>query len=130
MLSLSYARRQNILMARFSGVFSSQDMDELDRAVIAFTARQGPSHGLVDFSGIDAVSLPPSRLLQRSQQPPFSPGYKRVFVAPGPPSLELARTFAEQQILAGGIGPVIVATLEEAYQHLRIAKSVQFEAVE
>lgn len=45
---------------------------------------------MVDFGGIDAVSLPASRLLQRSQQPPFSPGYKRVFVAPGPPSLELA----------------------------------------
>src|SRR5215471_14513446 len=88
MFSLAYDKGHKVLRARFEGVMSSQDVDELDRAVIAFTAREGPTHGLVDFSAVDVVSIPPGILARRSQQPPFNPGYKRVFVV-SPAAVEL-----------------------------------------
>jgi hypothetical protein len=129
MISLSYDRVHNVLWARFSGVLSSQDIEEVDRAVMAFTAREGPSHGLLDFSAVDAVSMPLSRLVKRSQQPPFSPGFRRVCVAEGPQALELARTFASEQAQSGSGGVQIVATLAEAYAYLRIGKTPRFEPV-
>ena len=129
MFTLAFDRRHNVLRARFTGVLSSQDVAELDEAVIAFTAREGPSHGLIDFSELEAVSVPTSRLVQRAQQPPFSPGHKRVFVV-SPPALELARTFAGHQA-AAGLGNVdIVTTLAEAYRILRLPKVPRFEAVD
>ncbi len=129
MFSLAYDKGHKVLRARFEGVMSSQDVDELDRAVIAFTAREGPWHGLVDLSAVDVVSIPPGILARRSQQPPFNPGYKRVFVV-SPAALELARTFATHQA-AAGLGTVeIVTTLAEAYRILRLPRVPRFEAVD
>jgi hypothetical protein len=127
--SLSYDRRHNVLMARFTGVLSSQDVEELDKAVIAFTVQHGgPWHGLVDLTGVDTVSMPASRLLQRSQRPPV-PGYRRVFVASGEQAVELARTFASHQT-AAGLGTVqVVSTLEEAYRLLHLPKEPRFDPV-
>jgi hypothetical protein len=128
--TLSYDRRHNVLMARFSGVFSSQDIAELDQAVIAFTAREGPVHGLIDFSELEAVTVPLSKLLQRGQQPPISPGHKRVMVVPGPQGREFASTFADQQVAAGSGGITIVSTLEEAYRLLHLPREARFEPVD
>jgi hypothetical protein len=126
--TLAFDRKHRVLLARFSGVFSSQDIEELDREVIAVTAREGSSHGLLDFTGVEAVSVPMSRLLQRSRQPPFSPGYQRVFVVgDGPQALEIARTFAAEQALAGAGNVQIVATLEEAYRLLGLGKHPKFD---
>ena len=129
MFTLAFNRRHNVLRARFTGVLSSQDVAELDEAVIAFTAREGPSHGLIDFSELEAVSVPTSRLLQRAQQPPFSPGHKRVFVVPGSAGHDFARTFASQQAAIGGGGVDIVSTLEEAYRLLCLPREPHFEPV-
>jgi hypothetical protein len=129
MFTLAYDKGHKVLRARFEGVLSSQDIEELDRAVIAFTAREGPTHGLVDFSAVDLVAMPEALLVKRSQQPPFSPGYKRVFVV-SPQAFELARTFASHQT-AAGLGSVdLVTTLAEAYRILRLPKVPRFEPVD
>ena len=130
MFTLAFERKHKVLLARFSGVFSSQDIEELDRGIVAVTAREGPSHGLLDFTDVEAVSLPMSRLVQRSVQPPFSPGYRRVFVVgDGPQALEIARTFAAEQALAGSGNVEIVATLEDAYRLLGLGKEPNFDPV-
>ncbi len=129
MMNLVYDRQNNILRANFGGVLSSDDIEELDRAVVAFTSRHGPFHSLVDFSAIEAVSVPQTRLLKRSQQPPASPGYKRVFVAPGALALEVSRTFAREQAALGAGRVHIVATLEDAYLHLGLTQLPHFELV-
>jgi hypothetical protein len=128
--TLAFERKHKVLLARFSGVFSSQDIEELDRGVIAVTAREGPSHGLLDFTQVEAVSVPRSRLVQRSVQPPFSPGYRRVFVVgEGTDALEVARTFAAEQALAGTGNVQIVTTLEEAYRLLGLGKEPRFDPI-
>jgi hypothetical protein len=130
MFTLAYHRKHKVLLAHFSGVFSSEDIEEVDRAVIAFTAREGPSHGLLDFTEVEAVSVPLSRLVLRSQQPAISPGHQRVFVVGANlQALELARTFASQQALAGSSSVRIANTLEEAYALLRLGKEPRFKPV-
>lgn len=126
--TLAYDRPHNVLMARFSGVLSSEDVEAHDHAVLAFTVRHGrPWHGLVDLTGVELVSMPVSRLVWRSQQPPFNPGYKRVLVASGPAAMEFARTFAGQQTAASMGSVPIASTLQEAYRLLRLPKEARFE---
>jgi hypothetical protein len=128
MFTLAYEKRRKVL-ARLSGVFSSEDVAELDRAVIEFTARHGPAHGLLDFTELEAMSVPMSKLLKRAQQPPISPGYRRVFVVPESQAQEMAREFASQQTQAGSDGPQIVSTLEEAYRLLELGERPRFDPV-
>src|SRR3954471_1645495 len=116
MFTLAYETRHKVLLARFTGVFSSEDVAALDRAVIEFTARHGAVHGLLDFTGLEATTVPMSKLLQRAQQPPISPGYKRIFVVSETQGHEGVREFASQQAVAGVERPQIVSTLDEAYR--------------
>ena len=66
MFALAFDRRHNILLSRFSGVFNSSDIAELDTAIVRFTSDHGPVHGILDFSNVSAVSVPLNRLMQRA----------------------------------------------------------------
>jgi hypothetical protein len=103
-----------VLLARISGVFDSSDLDSLDRAVIAFSARHGPSHGLLDFTAVDAFALAVGKLAWRAVQPPINRGYQRVIVVPQPELHALAKDFAAQQVTMGSTGPKVVSTVDEA----------------
>ena len=124
-----YETRHKVLLARFTGVFSSDDVAALDRAVIGFTARHGAVHGLLDFTSLEATTVPMSKLLKRAQQPPISPGYKRVFVVSEAQGQEGAREFASQQAAADADRPQIVSTLAEAYRLLGLSEQPHFEPV-
>jgi len=108
-----------VLLARFTGVFSSEDVAALDQAVIEFTARHGPVHGLLDFTGLEATSMPMSKLLRR--------GYKRVFVVTETQGQEMAREFASEQATAGSEAPRIVSTVAEAYRLLGLSEQPHFD---
>ena len=116
MLDLSFDGRQRILLVRFSGVFSSEDLASLDAAALPFVAREIPAGAILDFSAVDAVAVPPSVLSRRGQWPQLVPGQKRVIVAKQPKAFYRAREYARQQREAGSAEPLVVHTLEEAYQ--------------
>jgi hypothetical protein len=126
MFALAFDRRHNILLSRFSGVFNSSDIAELDTAIVRFTSDHGPAHGILDFSAVVAVSVPISRLLQRGRQPAISPTCKRIIVAKDPELFQLARSFTIQQGLAGSPEPIVVSSMEEALKALG-AESAEFE---
>jgi hypothetical protein len=126
MFALAFDRRHNILLSRFSGVFNSSDITELDTAIVRFTSDHGPVHGIMDFSAVIAVSVPLRRLLQRGRQPAISPAYKRVIVAREPELFQLARSFSIQQGLAGSPEPIVVSSMEEALKSLAV-ESATFE---
>ncbi len=121
MFALAFDRRHKILLTRFDGVLTSADIAELDRAVVRFTASHGRAHGVLDFSGLSAVAVPMSKLLQRGQQPEISPGYTRIFVVPNPELFQLAQTFVHQQASAGSGAPLLVSTMREALESLSVA---------
>lgn len=105
MFALAFDRRHKILLTCFNGIFNSTDIVELDAAVIKFTADHGPVHGILDFSGVAAVSVPPSK-----RQPAISPTYKRIIVANSAELSQATRTFATEQGAAGISEPVIVSS--------------------
>src|SRR5947209_6213529 len=118
MFALAFDRRQNILLTRFSGVFNSSDITELDNAIVRFAVEHGPAHGILDFSAVVAVSVPMNRLLQRARQPAINPLHRRVIVASETELFQIARNFAAEQRLAGSAEPLVVSSMDEALKVL------------
>lgn len=111
-------------MTRITGVLSSEDLDAHDLTVLLFLAGlmagAQPVRGLYDFSAVEALAVPISRINQRGQRPAIIEGQRVVVAPPGAAGAEWAALLAEQRRTAGLSQPTIVATLEEAYRLLGI----------
>ena len=116
MFTLAFDRRHRILLTRVSGVVGSGDVTAMDDAIQRFTTRHGPTHGLMDFTGVSTVAVPIGKLVP----PANGSGYKRIFVANGR-LVDLART--------GAPASVIVPSIDEALRRLG-ATDPSFEPVD
>jgi hypothetical protein len=97
---------------------------------LAFAVRNGPSHGLLDFSEVDTIAVSMTLKQRRGLRPPARHGLQRTFVVPQSPAFDFRRTFADQQA-ALGMGHVrIVATLAEAHELLGFGPRPRFEPVD
>ena len=128
MIEVAFERRHRILLGRFIGVFSSDDIEALDRVVKKFVQENGPVVGLMDWSDVDTIAVPPWRLIQRGRAPQIALGQQRVMVAPDGPLHDMVRAYADQQRNYGNLDPVVVRSLEEAYDALGVVDPV-FEPV-
>jgi hypothetical protein len=128
MFILAYDGKHKVLKTTIVGVLSSDLLREWDQVVVGFTSRQGPNHSLIDFSQVEAIAVPFSRLASRGRQPQISPGWERVIVAPRSDLAEWSRTFSEYQSAAGYRAPIIVPSMEEAHRVLGLTDPV-FEPV-
>jgi hypothetical protein len=129
MFTLSFDRRHKVLMARATGVFSSDDITALDAKIVRVVSREGELRGILDFTAVEALAVSASRLAVRGRQPPVLGASDRVFVAPQPDINRFCRSFAEHQRGSGNVGPKLVTTLGEAYTALGLVNP-QFEPVD
>jgi len=127
MLSLAFDRRNRVLRVTISGIFASEDMEELDNVVVEFVARHGQVRGIFDYSNVEAIAVPDSRLAQRAQQP--SAMAQRVVVASRVMAGERARTYAGYRREAGQKEATVVGSLNEAHALLGL-RNPRFEPVE
>jgi hypothetical protein len=127
MLRLAFDRKNRVLQVTVSGIFASEDMDELDNALVEFVAHHGQVRGIFDYSHVEAIAVPDSRLAERAQQP--STIEQRVVVSSRVMGGERARTYAQYRHEAGHRSAVIVASLAEAYAFLGL-RNPRFEPVE
>lgn len=67
MMTLAFDRTNRVLRVSVCGIFASTEMEELDRTVIGFLAREGSVRSIYDYSEVEALALPHSRLVQRAQ---------------------------------------------------------------
>ena len=110
-----------------SGIFASEDMEELDTAMIEFVARHGQVRGIFDYTEVEAFAVPDSRLAQRAQQPSaIRSGWSWPRASGGG---EGARTYGRYQRDAGQKEAAIVGSLDEAYALLGL-RNPRFEPVE
>jgi hypothetical protein len=128
MLSLAFDRKNRVLRVSVSGVFSSEDMAEVDRAVIEFVAREGQIRGIFDCTEVEAFAVPDSRFAQRAQRPPIMHD-QRVIVASRIAGDEAPRAYGRYQREAGQKDAAVVGTLDEAYALLGL-ENPRFEPVE
>jgi hypothetical protein len=128
MFILAFDGGYNVLKSTIVGVLSSDLLAAWDQAVVSFTARHGPSHGLIDFSRVDAIAVPLSRLASRGRQPQINPGWARVIVAPRSDLVEWCSLYCDYQSSAGNRPPIVVASMDEAHGVLGLTDPV-FEPV-
>jgi hypothetical protein len=127
--ALFYERRHNVVLTRVSGVLSSEDLNGHDRALLNFLAGKEGVRGLYDFSSIEALAVPISKINQRGQRPAIIDGMRVVVAPPGAAGLDFASPLADQLRTAGHRQAQIVATLAEAYRLLEL-DNPQFERIE
>jgi hypothetical protein len=128
-LDLLYERRHNVVLTRVSGVLSSEDIAEHDRALLNFLAGKKGVRGLYDFSSIDALAVPISKINQRGQRPAMIDGMRVVVAPPGAVGFDFAARLIDQLRAAGHREPLIVETLVDAYRLLEL-DDPQFERIE
>ena len=128
MLSLAHDRKHRVLRVTISGIFASEDMDEVDRTVIEFVARQGQVRCIFDYTDVEAFAVPESLLARHAQQP-LIVREQRVIVSSRVAGGEAARLYVRHQREAGQKEAAIVDSLEEAYLLLRL-RNPRFEPVE
>jgi hypothetical protein len=122
MFDLTFDRNHNVLLARFVGVFSSEDVESLDRTLTAFISRHGFAHGIFDFSLVEANAAPQTFLTWHGRLPQILLGQERVIVAPQQWSYELACAYAAQQRDFGNLEPRVVRSLGDACHLLGIER--------
>jgi hypothetical protein len=133
MFTLWFDRASEVLLARFTGVFTTEDFTNYDAAMVHFLGIQGPRstdrwRTLCDLSAVEAIAVPESRLAEQGSHPPIV-RQMRVVVAPPFVGDDFGNGYREQQRTVHGTEPIIVANLKEAYVLLGL-DNPQFEAVE
>lgn len=127
MLRLAFDRKNRVLQVSVSGIFASADMDELDNALVEFVVRHGQVRAILDYSDVEAIAVPDSRLAQRAQQPPVIE--RRVVVSSRVVGGVRVRTYQGYRREAGQSQAAIVDSLAEAYALLDL-RNPRFEPVE
>jgi hypothetical protein len=120
MFSLSFDSNHSVLLVKFVGVFSSEDIERLDTTLAEFVSRHGFARGIFDFSSVEANAAPQTFLVWHGRLPQILLGQERVIVTPQRSSYELACAYAAQQRDFGNMEPQVVRSLEEACRVLRL----------
>jgi len=133
MFTLWFDRASEVLLARFTGVFTTEDFTSYDAAMIHFLGTQCPNspdrwRTLCDLSAIEAIAVPESRMAEQGIHPPIV-NQMRVVVAPPFAGDDFGNGYLEQQRAVHGTEPIVVANLKEAYVLLGL-DNPQFETVE
>jgi hypothetical protein len=118
LFSLAFDRDHRVMLASFRGEFGSDDIAAFDAAAQAFVAQKGAVHFLLDFTGVQRVSMPDQAIAERAQRPPLCAGFKRVVVAPHPQIFVLFCLFAAKQRRIGADAPIVVRSVQSALDFL------------
>ena len=122
MFTLLFATREKVMLTRYGGVFSSDDISALDEFVAGFIAREGfYVRSIFDFTAVRAVAIPRPRLLERGRKTRMNPGQDRVVVAPQQEIYNLYCDYAQGQLDIGNGKMMVVHTLAEALRLLGLS---------
>ena len=126
MFTVFLDRTHRVLLSCFTGTFTLDVIAECDRAVMLTLGREGPVHGIIDLTEVDAVDIPAEALKQRAQQPPMVAGQKRVFVATSPATRAFVEAYTALHRAFGSDGLQIAGTRADACRLLGL-KDPTFE---
>lgn len=124
MPTLSFERTHGVLRLDFAGVFTSEHLDRIDPALIAFLGKEGGRHedvrSLYDLSKVTVLAVPQSRFAERARQPSIG-NLPRIVVAPRDAGEEFGQSYRREKQFSRHEQPIIVATLADAYELLGLS---------
>jgi len=122
LFSLAFDRSHRVVLVSFRGEFGNDDIATMDADARAFVEANGPVHFLLDFSGVQRVSMPARAIAERAERPPLCPGFKRVIVAPQPEIFGLYCLFAAKQQHIGVNAPVVMRSMQSAVDFMGLRR--------
>ncbi|SRR6266404_6850114 len=122
MLTTLYDYRYRVLLGRFSGMLTPDDLAALRPATTNCVAKEGRSRGLRDFSEVTEVAVPTSVFVSLGNETSAISHQQRVFVMPEPELYGLGRMYSTYQRLIGNLEPVVVSSLQDAYDVLQMTE--------
>ncbi|HYC64093.1 MAG TPA: hypothetical protein VEC14_05120 [Reyranellaceae bacterium] len=120
-VTLKFEPTQRILLVQFTGALSSENLNGLDSEVVAFVKKEGAPKGFViDCSQVEEVSVPTGEFVRRGQRNSVVSDQDRVYVMPRADMFGLGRMFGTYQRMVGKKEPIVVKTLTEAFDALKL----------
>ena len=101
MSMLLFEPREKVLLTRYSGVVSSEDISTLDKNTVGVVVREGYVRSIFDYTAVEAVAIPRSSLAERGRKLRMNPGQDRVIMAPQQEIYELYCDYARGQLDIG-----------------------------
>ena len=121
MFTLLFDAREKVMLTRYTGVLSSEDIAALDEYVRGFVAREGfYVRSIFDLTGVEVFAILRPQLFKRGRKLRINPGQDRVFVTPQHEIHELYREYAQGQLDVGNGKMMVVKCLDEALRLLRL----------
>ena len=120
-VTLKFEPTRRILLVQFTGALSSENLNGLDSEVVAFVKKEGAPKGFViDCSKVEEVSVPTGEFVRRGQRNSVVADQDRVYVMPREDMFGLGRMFGTYQRMVGKKEPIVVKTLTEAFDALKL----------
>src|SRR5260370_38822054 len=83
MFTLFFEAREKVMLTRYTGVLSYDDIAALDEFVRGFVAREGfYVRSIFDLTGVEVFAIPRPQLLRRGRKLRNNPAQDRAFVTP------------------------------------------------
>jgi hypothetical protein len=122
MFRLLFDANHRVLLTRFFGTLSREDLSAAAESARALMKREGPVRGLIDFSDVQTIDVSIEHFVSRARKPAVLADGERVYVMPRPDLYGLGRMYGTYQGLAGNREPSVVRTLAEAYVSLGLTE--------
>ena len=110
--------KHKVLLVRFEGALTQQAIEALWPAARAFAAIHGNCPGIIDLSAVGRIEVDLEALRAFGRRPRVMAGAQRVLVAPGDDMFGTVRMYGLQQSSAIDDEPMVVRSLQEAYDLL------------
>ncbi|UYN96134.1 MAG: hypothetical protein KIT25_04080 [Enhydrobacter sp.] len=114
MFNLAFDRRTRLMLVRFGGALSLDDLARLDERGPRLAALLAPAGVIHDFTAIERLDVTAAQMATRAQQQQFCSRLPRAVVAPQPAIFGLMRLYGTYQSAAGHTAPVMARTMDEA----------------
>lgn len=117
MFRIDISEARHIALIRFKGELTEQHFSALD--AMARERRGGEPYDVIfDMTDVEKVDLATEFIAKRGDLPPAYGNNERIYVVPQDDLRLLTRLYAGYQAARGWRAPVVVETLDEAFDRL------------
>jgi hypothetical protein len=122
MFDMGVCEAKQVVLIRFTGELTESDFARLD-AMAAAARGNAEFDCIFDFTAIERIDVATEFVAKRGAIPQAFKDRERIYVVPQADLKLLTRLYAAYQASKGWRSPVIVATLDEAFDRLHVAQS-------
>ena len=122
MFDIEICEARSISLVSFQGEVSPADFAELDRLAHSRSSDVG-FHVIYDMTRVQVNNLLTDFVAARGQLPQTFKDFERIYVVPQDDLKLLVRLYIAYQQAQGWRPPILVDTIDEALQHLAVART-------